>query len=114
MKHGITPLMIFFLACSILGLIVPWYFNLQHILYSPIALTVSEYYRQGTATPLAASLTWDLLIGATAATTFMMIEIRRLNMRFGWLYLVATFLFAFACAFPLFMFMRERQLQKIQ
>ncbi|MBM3178224.1 MAG: DUF2834 domain-containing protein [Bacteroidetes bacterium] len=113
MKSGITPLMIFFLVCSLTGLVVPWYYNIQHMLLSPIAPSVAEYFRQGTATPLAASLTWDLLIGATAATTFMMIEIRRLNMKFWWLYLVATFLFAFACAFPFFLFMRERRLQKI-
>lgn len=42
----------------------------------------------------------------------MIIEARRLRMRAWWAYVVATFMIAFACAFPLFLLMREAHLQR--
>jgi hypothetical protein len=114
MTKQLTPLMAVYLLCSVIGLVVPWYYNLQHMLFSSVVPSAAEYFRQGTATPLAASLTWDLLIGATAGSIFMVMEMRKLNMRFIWLYVIATFLLAFACVFPFFLYMRERSLQKLQ
>ena len=35
-------------------------------------------------------------------------------MRNWWAYIAVTFLVAFACAFPLFLFMRERRLEAMQ
>ncbi len=100
----------FYLFFSILGLFIPWYFNLQHILYSGIPFSVAEYLRQGTATPLASSITFDFLITTVPAMVWMLLEIRKLNMKYFWLYVLSTFLIAFAFTFPLFMFFRERKL----
>lgn len=41
---------------------------------------------------------------------WMLLEIRKLNMKYFWLYVLSTFLIAFAFTFPLFMFFRERKL----
>lgn len=106
----ITFLMGFYLFFAILGLIIPWYFNLQHILYSGIPFSVTEYFRQGTATPLASSITSDFFIATVPAMVWMLLEIRKLNMKYFWLYVLGTFLIAFAFTFPLFMFFRERKL----
>jgi hypothetical protein len=103
--------MALYLLCAILGLFIPWYFNLQHLLYSPIPFSISEYFRQGTATPLAASITYDFFIGTTPALVWMLIECRRLKMKYMWLYLFGTFAIAFAFTFPLFLFNRERKLR---
>lgn len=112
-SRSFTPLMLLYLFFALLGLIVPWYFNLQHMLYSPIPISVGEYIRQGTATPLAASLTYDFLIASFPAVIWMIVEARRLKIKPFWPFIVCTFLIAFAFAFPLFLFFRERKVQAI-
>jgi Terpene cyclase DEP1 len=60
----------------------------------------------------ARSLTVDFWTGAITGTLFMVIEGMRLKVRYWWIYIVLTFLIAFAFAFPLFLFVRERLLHK--
>jgi hypothetical protein len=50
---------------------------------------------------------------AVAGSVFIIVESRRLRMRFGWLYVVAAGLTAFAFTFPLFLAMRERRLTRM-
>lgn len=109
-----TPLLLFYLLCSIAGLLVPWYFNLQHMLHSPVPFSIIQLFEEGTHSNLASSLTYDFLIASSAATVFMIIEIRRLKMKFLWFYVVFTFLIAFAFTFPLFLFNRERKILKMR
>ena len=97
---------------ALTGLLVPWYYNLEYIRHSQVMPAVADYFRDGTATPLAASLTWDLLITATAGSVFMVLEMRRLKMKYVWLYVASSFLIAFAFVFPLFLLHRERALVK--
>lgn len=54
----------------------------------------------------------DFWVGAFAALIFMIVEGRRLQMKRLWIYVVLTFVIAWAFAFPLFLFMRERMLQR--
>lgn len=107
---SLTPLMFIYLFLSILGAVLTWYFNLSYMLNSPTMPTIMEFFRQGTATPLAASLTYDLLVGATCGSIFMFVEGKRLKMKYIWIFLVLAILVAFAFAFPLFLFFRERKL----
>ena len=113
---SITGLMVFYLLLAVLGAVLPWYFNLSFMLNSPVMPTgvalVAEFFRQGTATPLAASLTYDLLVGATCGSVFMLIEGQRLKMKYVWVFLVLAILVAFAFAFPLFLYFRERKLSQ--
>jgi len=104
--------MLFYLFFAVLGLIIPWYFNLQHLLYSPIPWTAAEYFRQGTQSPLAASITYDFFIGTTPALVWMMVEGQRTKMKFLWLYFIGTFAIAFAFTYPLFLFFRELKRQE--
>ncbi len=60
--------------------------------------------------PLSASLSIDLLVAASAASIFMILEGRRLGMRLPWLYVVGSFVTAIAFTFPLFLAIRERHL----
>ncbi len=60
--------------------------------------------------PLSASLSIDLLVAASAASIFMIVEGRRLGMRWVWLYVVGSLVTAIAFTFPLFLAMRERKL----
>ncbi|GAB4034260.1 DUF2834 domain-containing protein [Spirosoma gilvum] len=110
-RKPLTPIMLFYLLCALAGLIIPWYFNIQHILYGDTPFTVMTWLRAGMATPLTRSITTDFLIGTTPVLIWMVREGYRLNMRFIWLYVLFTFLIAFAFTCPLFLFFRERKLQ---
>lgn len=107
---SLTPLMLIYLLLAVLGAVLTWYFNLSYALNFPETFTVVEFFRQGTATPLAASLTYDLLVAATCGSIFMFIEGQRLKMKYVWVFLVLAILVAFAFAFPLFLYFRERKL----
>ena len=56
------------------------------------------------------SITWDIVIMYFCASTFMIVESRRLKMKFSWVYIVMGYLVAIAFTFPLFMFFRQRKL----
>ena len=90
------------------GVVVPWFFNLQH--YSAGG-TTAEFLSLGFVNPVAASLTSDLVVGSAAFVVWMIVEARRLEMRW-WIYLLATFGVAFAFSAPLFLWMRERRLSE--
>ncbi len=62
-----------------------------------------------TGGPAVSSFTVDLLVVAVAGSVFIIVEARRLRMRFGWLYVVGAAVTAFAFTFPLFLAMRERR-----
>jgi hypothetical protein len=97
---------IFFFAIAAVGLATAWYFN-------AIAVMRGENY---IADGFTSNVDWvyslDLLIGGTAGMAFIVIESRRLKMRFWGLYIAAAFITAFAFVFPLFLGFRELALGK--
>jgi hypothetical protein len=95
---------------SVVGLVATWYFNLQFIAESGGSFSVVEFVRAGYANGASASLTNDLAVGTLAFVVWSFAETRRLGMRGWWAYMLLTFGVAFACAFPLFLLMRERRL----
>jgi len=60
--------------------------------------------------PASRTVTIDLLMLSLAAMTFMVLEARRLGIRFVWAYILLGFALAISVAFPLFMIARERHL----
>lgn len=97
---------IFFFIISGIGLATAWYFN-------GLAVMRGENY---IADGFTSNVDWvyslDLLIGGTAGMAFIVIEARRLKMRFWGLYIAAVFITAFAFVFPLFLGFRELALAK--
>lgn len=104
-KHW-TPLAIVWFALSIVGLVGTWAFNLLAI--SQMRDFIGDWVGSG---PAVSSLTIDLLVVAVAGSILIIVESRRLGMRFGWLYVVLSGITAFAFTFPLFLAMRERTLE---
>lgn len=92
------------------GLLATWYFNLQFMHESGGTFSAVEFVRGGYANSAAASLSNDLLVGTLAFLVFSFAEARRLGMRHWWVFPVLTFGVAFACAFPVFLLVRERRL----
>jgi hypothetical protein len=97
-------LMIVYLVLAIAGLVGTAYFNVRGFL-EPSGSFLGAWF----ANPAVSSLSVDLLIAASAASVFIIVEGRRLKMRLYWLYVVGSFVTAVAFTFPLFLAMRERK-----
>lgn len=95
---------------SVLGLVLPWYFNFQMIAAGNMGF--ASFLAGVFANPASSSIGVDILVGATAFNVWMVLEARRLQMRHVWIYLALTLLIAFAFACPLFLLMRERKLRE--
>jgi Protein of unknown function DUF2834 len=107
MTRDWTPLAFIYLLLAVAGLIGTWTFNVLAIVQ--MADFIGDLVTSG---PAVSSITVDLLVVAIAGSVFIIVEARRLRMRFGWLYVVGAGLTAFAFTFPLFLAMRERQLTR--
>jgi hypothetical protein len=103
-KHW-TPLAICWLGLSIAGLLGSWVFTAVAIIQRRDL--ISDWFASG---PAVSALTLNLLVLAVAAIVFMIVEARRIGMRFGWLYVLLSAVTALSFAFPLFLAIRERTL----
>jgi predicted alpha/beta superfamily hydrolase len=99
---------VYIFALSIVGLATAWYFN------SMAVLKAEDYLADGFTSNVDWVYSLDLLIGGTAGMGFIIIEGRRLKMKFLWAYIAAAFVTAFAFVFPLFLAMRELHLQRTE
>ncbi|MDZ8200738.1 DUF2834 domain-containing protein [Microbacterium sp. SSW1-59] len=100
-----TPLAIAYLVLAIAGLVITWTFN-------AIAIAegndfIGDLVSSG---PAVSSITNDLLVVAIAGSILIIVESRRIGMRFAGLYIVGSAVTAFAFTFPLWLAMRERRL----
>jgi len=64
------------------------------------------------ANPATRSITVDIGLFLLAAVALMVIEARRLGVRFVWLYVLFGFLVAISVTFPLFLIARETKLPR--
>jgi len=108
MTRDWTPLAFVYLLLAVAGLIGTWTFNVLAVVQ--MADFIGDLVTSG---PAVSSITIDLLIAAVAGSVFIIVEARRLRMRFGWLYVVGAGLTAFAFTFPLFLAMRQRHLTRL-
>ena len=104
------PIQLVYLLLAGAGAILTWYYNLQFSMVTEGFFDLGEFISGGMANPAAASLTMDITIAAMTGFVWIIIEARRLKMRHSWLYILLGGTIAFAFAFPLFLFMRERKL----
>lgn len=103
---------IIYLVLAIAGAVFTWYHNLQYMIANDWVFSISDFIAGGMANPAAASLTMDIGIAAVAGFVWIIFEAQRLGMKHYWVYLVLGASVAFAFAFPLFLFMRERHLSR--
>ena len=108
MTRDWTPLAFVYLLLAVAGLIGTWTFNVFAVVQ--MVDFIGDLVTSG---PAVSSITIDLLVAAVAGSVFIIVEARRLRMRFGWLYVVGAGLTAFAFTFPLFLAMRQRRLTRL-
>ena len=101
----------FYLVTSAVGLITAWVFNGIAVVGGASG---ADYLGAWFTTPLDWVLSLDLLVVAVAGSAFIILEGRRLGMRYLWAYILGSGVTAFAFTFPLFLAMRERALSQQQ
>ena len=94
-----------FMNGSVPGLALTAVFNIRGV-PEPSGNLLAAWF----ANPATSSLSIDLLVTASAASIFIILEGRRLGIRWPWLYVIASFITAVAFTFPLFLAVRERHL----
>lgn len=75
-----------------------------------LLLATVRFWPATLVTPASVSVTVDLGLFFVAAAALMVVEARRLGIRFVWLYVVLGFVVAISVTFPLFLIAREQRL----
>lgn len=104
--HPTPPAFWVYLAVAAIGLVGTAWFNVQSFLNPSETFFLAALF----ANPAVSSVSWDLLATASAASIFIILEGRRLGIRWYWAYVVLSFVTAVAFTFPLFLAVRERQM----
>lgn len=102
---------IIYLSLAILGVIAGWYFNIQYYQTAGDAFGWVDWTRLCLVNPASSSALMDLTFGYIILSIWMVLEARRLGMRFGWLYIVLAVGISFAFGVGLFLMLRERRLR---
>ncbi|HXJ37155.1 MAG TPA: DUF2834 domain-containing protein [Candidatus Eisenbacteria bacterium] len=99
---------------ALLALIGTWSQNVAYFRadegLAGFALATARFWPATLATPASVSITVDIGLFFLAAAFLMVIEARRLQIRFVWLYVLFGILIAISVTFPLFLIARERRI----
>jgi len=98
-----------FLILTILGFIAPYYFFLQ--LPAESGFNLPLLIQPLFANNFMKGLAMDLTISVITFWIYVFAEANKLQMKNAWLYVLATLLVGLSFALPLFLYVRERQLE---
>lgn len=101
-----------FLTLTVVGLIATWYHLVPYVIVQG-GFSVGQFIADINANRAAAAVTNDIMVVVVMFLFWSFVEARRLGMKHWWVYLLLTFTIALAVSFPLFMYMRERELERI-
>ena len=104
-----TALCIAYAAIALLALIGTWANNFQYLSLGFVGANL-RFWQETFANPASRSITADLLFLTVAVAIWMLLEARRLAIRWVWLYIVFGALVAISVTVPLFLIQRERAL----
>jgi hypothetical protein len=105
-----TPEEWFYGVLALLGIVIPWSFNIAWMRTSP-SPTAVQFVVDGMANPASSSLTVDIGIVFVVFCVFVVAEARRLHMKWMWVLIPYGAMVALASAFPLFLLLRSRHLR---
>ncbi|OBA99709.1 hypothetical protein A5662_15230 [Mycobacteriaceae bacterium 1482268.1] len=96
-------------AIAVVALIATWS---QNILFFRDGGSLMGFWEATKTNPASRSITVDIALLLLAVAILMVIEARRVGVRFEWAYILGGFLIAISVAFPLFLLARELRLEK--
>lgn len=100
----------FYAHVAVIALIATWGQNLTYFWQSGEMSALNQFLPDLRVNPAARSIAVDIGLFLLAASAFMVVEARRLGVRFVWLYILLGFLVAISVTFPLFMIAREMRI----
>ena len=112
MTSGRTWLCAAYAVIAAGALVATWSQNLAYLAHGPAADLGRLFLLDARVNPAARSLTADIFLVVLAAAAFMVVEARRLGMRFVWAYVIGGCLVAISVTFPLFLLARELKLAR--
>lgn len=101
----------FYALVAAAALAATWGQNLQYVWATGDFSALNQFLPDLRANPASRSISVDIGLFLLAAAAFMVIEARRLGVRFVWLYVLFGFMIAISVTFPLFMIARELRLR---
>ncbi len=101
-----------YLAFAVIGLVLPYSQFIPWIMEHH-ALNMSIFIRDLFANRISAFFAMDVIVSAIVLILFVRIEGTRLGMRLLWLPILATFFVGVSLGFPLFLYLRQRQLDRV-
>lgn len=106
-----SPLFYFYIAIGFCALILTWV-QIPPYLGSGVLEANVQFWKDAliNANPASKFLAVDILFLALAVEIWMVVESRRLGIRYVWGYIVVATLIGISFAVPLFLAMREKQL----
>ena len=107
MKRANQLLCIFYALIAVAALYGTWSENL---LYGSPATAGGQFLTDLKANPASRSISIDIAFFLLAAAVWMVLEARRIGLRFVWAYVVLAFLIAISVTFPLYLLAREVRL----
>ena len=105
-------LSIIYVCLALLALVACWRQNLLFMQEAGVDLATGfvVFWPALLANHATTSITVDILLLCMAAMIWMVVEARRLGVRFVWAYILLSFPIAISVTFPLFLVARERAL----
>lgn len=100
---------ILWLVLAVAALVATWSQILGY-LAMPFLDAQVQFWKDTLLHPASRFITLDILFLCTPVMTWMLMEARRLGIRWPWAYIVFGIVIAISSAFPLFMYARERKL----
>ena len=98
-----------YIVLALAGAGITWYWNARFI-NQQSGFPILQYVADNYANFASASISNDIIVVVITFLVWSLFEARRLGMRHWWMYPLLTFMVAIAFSLPLFLFMRERQI----
>ena len=97
-----------YIAIALVALIATWS---QNILFFNGGGSFLGFWEATKTNPASRSITVDIALLLLSVAILMVIESRRVGVKYVWAYILAGFLIAISVAFPLFLLARELRLE---
>jgi hypothetical protein len=97
-------------SIALVALIATWS---QNILFFKGGGSLMGFWEATKANPASRSITVDIALLLLSVAILMVIEARRLGVKFVWAYIIGGFLIAISVTFPLFLLARELRLCEV-
>ena len=105
-----TQLIAAYAAIAVLALLGTWHQNLFYFQGGSSGAFV-QFWRETLVTPASISIIVDFFLFSLVVVAWMVLEARRVGVRFVWVYIVLGALIAISVTAPLFLIARERRLR---